>query len=150
MIDIKEIKKAEKIIKDHIIRTPLVYSPTFSRISNAQIYLKLENLQKTGSFKARGATYKLLVRKNDIGKAGVVAASAGNHGQGVALAARNSKTHATILFEIAFKEKFKNALQDVYISKGHGSHVTFFLKAYLSHSLGFDLQIHTISDVCTG
>jgi threonine dehydratase len=97
MIDIKEIRKAEKIIGEHIIRTPLVYSPTFSRIANARVYLKLENLQKTGSFKVRGATYKLLVRKNHIGKAGVVAASAGNHGQGVALAARNLKIPAVIV-----------------------------------------------------
>ena len=75
----------------------MVYSPTLSRTFDAEIYLKLENLQRTGSFKIRGATYKLLTRRKEIGPAGVVAASAGNHAQGVALAARNVGIPATIV-----------------------------------------------------
>jgi threonine dehydratase len=96
-ICLKEIKKAAVTIKDRVIRTPLVYSSTLSRRFGGRIFLKLENLQKTGSFKIRGATHKILTRKKEIGPKGVVAASAGNHGQGVALAAREAGIHSTIV-----------------------------------------------------
>ncbi len=87
MVSLKDIELAATLLVDKIIKTPLVYSPTISRMANAEVYLKLENLQKTGSFKIRGATSKLLARKSEIGVHGVVTASAGNHAQGVALAA---------------------------------------------------------------
>jgi threonine dehydratase len=97
MISLNIIKNAAELIRDKIIRTPLVYSPSLSRRFDANIFLKMENLQKTGSFKIRGATYKLL----SVGKAGgvssVVAASAGNHAQGVALAAKNAGLTSTIV-----------------------------------------------------
>jgi threonine dehydratase len=66
-------------------------------MTGAQVYLKLENLQSTGSFKLRGATYKLLTRLSEIGPEGVVAASAGNHAQGVALSARRAGARSTIV-----------------------------------------------------
>ncbi|QTA82623.1 L-threonine dehydratase biosynthetic [Desulfonema limicola] len=97
MIPIDNIYKAAEIIKKTVIRTPLVYSPTMSRIFGADIWLKLENLQKTGSFKIRGAAYKILTRKKEICPGGVVAASAGNHAQGVALAATNAGIKSTIV-----------------------------------------------------
>lgn len=97
MIPLTDFEKAAGMLKGSIIRTPLVYSPAFSRMTGAEVYLKLENLQKTGSFKLRGATYKLLLHKNDIAENGVVAASAGNHAQGVALAARLTGVPATIV-----------------------------------------------------
>ena len=87
MIPLENIKKAAEIIKGRVIRTPLIHSPTLSRMFGGKVYLKLENLQKTGSFKIRGATYKLHHRLKEIGSGGVIAASAGNHAQGVALAA---------------------------------------------------------------
>ncbi|MCK4727578.1 MAG: pyridoxal-phosphate dependent enzyme, partial [Desulfobacterales bacterium] len=62
-----------------------------------EVYLKLENLRKTGSFKPRGAIYKIQTHLNRIGPRGVVAASAGNHAQGVALAARQAGVPATIV-----------------------------------------------------
>jgi threonine dehydratase len=92
-----QIQDAAKIIRHGVIRTPIVCSPTISKMFDAEIYLKLENLQRTGSFKIRGATYKLMLRQNEIGKDGVVAASAGNHAQGVALAARQADIPATIV-----------------------------------------------------
>jgi len=97
MITMDKIRKAAKLINAKVIRTPLVYSPTFSRMFGADIYLKLENLQKTGSFKIRGATYKILSNLDKIGSGGVVAASAGNHAQGVALAAKQAGIPATIV-----------------------------------------------------
>ncbi len=100
MISYEEILQAKKVISPHIIRTPLVYSPTFSEMTGANIYLKLETLQKAGSFKIRGATYRILHHKNDIGPAGVIAASAGNHAQGVAVAARIAGVPATIVMPV--------------------------------------------------
>ena len=97
MIELAEIEHAANMIGDQILKTPLAYSPTLSRMFGEEIYLKLENLQKTGSFKIRGALYKLLLRLDTIGPQGVVAASAGNHAQGVALAARQANLPATIV-----------------------------------------------------
>jgi threonine dehydratase len=88
MISLTDIQTAVKILQGKVLCTPLVFSPTFSRMIGAQVYLKLENLQKGGSFKIRGATTKLQIRRDKIGPQGVVAASIGNHAQGVALAAK--------------------------------------------------------------
>ncbi len=112
MISLENIHKAADMIRQKVLRTPLVYSPTISRKFDAHIYLKLENLQRTGSFKIRGATYKLLARQAEIGSSGVVAASAGNHAQGVALAASQAGIHATIVMpewaSISKQEATKN------------------------------------------
>jgi threonine dehydratase len=59
MIEFSDVLQAASLLRDRVIRTPLVYSPTFSRMAQAEVYLKLENLQMGGSFKVRGATYKL-------------------------------------------------------------------------------------------
>lgn len=91
------IKRAAELIKNQVIRTPLVYSPSLSYRFGGNIYLKMENLQKTGSFKIRGATYKLLSIISDETVSEVVAASAGNHAQGVALAAKNAGLSSTIV-----------------------------------------------------
>ena len=82
----RRAKEAREVISEYIHVTPLEESTTFSRMSNARVYLKYENLQKTGAFKARGALYKVYKIKDEY--KGVVAASAGNHAQGVAYAAK--------------------------------------------------------------
>jgi len=97
MISIENVRQAAEMIKGKVIRTPLVHSPSLSRMFGAEIYLKLENLQKTGSFKIRGATYSILLNHQKIGPNGVIAASAGNHAQGVALAAKQALIPATIV-----------------------------------------------------
>ena len=97
MITINQIKQAAQMIQGKIMRTPLVHSPALSRMFGAEIYLKLENLQKTGSFKIRGASYCIMANRQQIGSGGVVAASAGNHAQGVALAARQAHIPATVV-----------------------------------------------------
>lgn len=99
-ITLEAVMRAAKLIEGSVIRTPLVRSPTFSRMAGAEVYLKLEDLQKGGSFKVRGATYKVLSRREEIGPAGVVAASAGNHAQGVALAAKAAGLPATIVMPV--------------------------------------------------
>ncbi len=100
MITLEEIRKAALLIEDRVIRTPLVRSPTFSRMVEAEVYLKLECLQMGGSFKVRGATHKVLKRREKIGPGGVIAASAGNHAQGVALAAKAANLPATIVMPV--------------------------------------------------
>jgi len=97
MISIEKIQDAARMLKGKIIRTPMIHSPSLSQMFGGEIYLKLENLQKTGSFKIRGATYFILSNKDRIGTGGVIAASAGNHAQGVALAARQVCIPATIV-----------------------------------------------------
>jgi threonine dehydratase len=97
MIPLKQIEHAAEVIRDRILKTPLVHSPTFSRMFDADVFLKLENLQKTGSFKIRGAANRILGDMEKIGPAGVVAASAGNHAQGVAFAAKAADMSSTIV-----------------------------------------------------
>jgi threonine dehydratase len=93
----EEIEVARNKIKKIILRTPLIYSDTLSRLTGKEVFLKLENLQKTGSFKIRGAYYKLSCLTPSMKKRGVVAASAGNHAQGVALACSLLEIHSTIV-----------------------------------------------------
>jgi threonine dehydratase len=93
----EEIEAAQKKIQKVIPRTPMIYSDTFSRLTGKEVFLKLENLQKTGSFKIRGAYYKLSQLTPLMKKRGVVAASAGNHAQGVALASSLLGIHSTIV-----------------------------------------------------
>lgn len=97
MVSVADVQRAASLLKGHVIRTPLVYSPAFSELSGFEVYLKLENLQITGSFKIRGATCKILGELDRIGGRGVVAASAGNHAQGVALAAKRAGLASTII-----------------------------------------------------
>ena len=97
MVSLADIRHAHVLIAPHIIRTPLVHSPTISALSGAQVYLKLETLQKAGSFKVRGASYKIFSSLERCKEHGVVAASAGNHAQGVAIAARSAGVPATIV-----------------------------------------------------
>jgi threonine dehydratase len=97
MITPESIRDAQFRIADNIIRTPLVFSPTFSEMTGASVYLKLETLQKAGSFKVRGATNKILCNLKTSETHGVVAASAGNHAQGVAVAAHRAGVAATIV-----------------------------------------------------
>jgi threonine dehydratase len=97
VITLEKIRNAQRRIEEHIIRTPLVFSPTFSEMTGARVYLKLETLQKAGSFKVRGATNKILGNLDTARARGVVAGSAGNHAQGVAVAARRAGVPATIV-----------------------------------------------------
>jgi len=97
MVSLADIEAAKIRISPHIIHTPLVYSPTISEMTGANVYLKLETLQKAGSFKVRGATNKILSTRDSFLKHGVVAASAGNHGQGVAVAAHSAGIPAIIV-----------------------------------------------------
>jgi len=93
----EEIVKANSMRGEEIKKTPLIHSPTFSDLTGSEIYLKAEFRQKTGSFKIRGAYYKIKSLSDEEKKHGVVAASAGNHAQGVAFAASLEKIPCTIV-----------------------------------------------------
>ena len=97
VLSLSDIQSARERIKDKVELTPCDYSEILSRIYGCHIYLKLENLQITGSFKPRGAMNKVLQLSTEQRDAGVVAASAGNHAQGVAYAARQLGITATIV-----------------------------------------------------
>ena len=92
-----EIEAARRAIGDAVVATPSVTSATLSAITGAEIYLKLENLQRTASFKERGALNKLLALSEEQARGGVIAASAGNHAQGVAFHAKRLGVPATIV-----------------------------------------------------
>ena len=92
-----DVHAAAVRLKGHIKRTPLVRADRLSALTGADIWLKLENLQYTGAFKERGALNKLLCLSEDEKQRGVIAASAGNHAQGLALHARNLGVAATIV-----------------------------------------------------
>ena len=91
-----EIQEARTRIEGIARVTPVYGSGTFSRLCNREVWLKAENLQLTGAFKVRGAVNKIATLSDDEKRAGVVAASAGNHGQAVAWAAREAGAQATI------------------------------------------------------
>ena len=97
MLDLQQIKTAYERVQGVVHRTPFSYAPILSQISGYEVYLKKENLQRTGAFKLRGAFNRIasLVEQGD--KGGVVAASAGNHAQGVAFAAKHFGIDATII-----------------------------------------------------
>ena len=97
MITLNNIIEAKERLEGVINKTPLAHAPILSKELKSNIYLKKENLQYTGSFKLRGAFNKISLLSENEKKAGVVAASAGNHAQGVAFSAKHYGIDATIV-----------------------------------------------------
>ncbi|NIY63695.1 threonine ammonia-lyase [Streptomyces malaysiensis] len=94
---IDAIHEAARRLTGHVVRTPLLNSPMLDELVGARVLVKAECLQLTGSFKVRGALNALLTLDEDARRAGIVAYSAGNHGQGVAAAARLAGCPAVIV-----------------------------------------------------
>jgi threonine dehydratase len=97
LLQYKDFQAAYKVLGKIIHPTPLVYNEWLSKQYNCHVYLKLENMLPIGSFKMRGATYKISRLSDAEKKHGVLAVSAGNHAQGVAWAASRFKVKATII-----------------------------------------------------
>jgi len=97
MIKIQDIQEAKQKLSGIVKFTPVSYAPILSKKSKADIYLKKENLQLTGSFKIRGAFNKIAKLTKEELNRGVVAASAGNHAQGLAFSAQHFNCEATIV-----------------------------------------------------
>lgn len=119
-IDLAAIRAAADDLDGIAQRTPMEYSGALSAIAGTEVYLKCENLQTGGSFKIRGA-YTRMSRLSEEQKAtGVLAASAGNHAQGVALAAKMLGIQATVYMPL------NAALPKVAATRGYGAEVRFF------------------------
>lgn len=94
MLTIDKVQKASNVLKNVVRKTDLIPAPHIAK--NCQLYLKAENLQKTGSFKVRGAYYKISTLSEEQKSKGIIACSAGNHAQGVALSAQKSNIKSAI------------------------------------------------------
>jgi threonine dehydratase len=100
MIGLQDIQTARERIRNAIRLSPCTYSEAFSALTNNSIFLKLDNQQRTGAFKERGALNKLLTLTAEERARGVIAASAGNHAQGVAYHAGRHGIHARIVMPL--------------------------------------------------
>lgn len=109
MLSLEHICQAQLRIRGHVHRTPLVSSRSLSEHLGAQVYIKLECLQKTGSFKPRGAFNKMLTLPSAERSRGVVAVSGGNHAQGVAYAAKQLGIAATIVMPASTPANYLDA-----------------------------------------
>lgn len=96
-VTLEDVKKAQETIKDIVKKTDVLESTKLSSMTGANVYYKCENLQKTGSFKVRGACNKIANLTDEEKANGVIASSAGNHAQGVALGAKMNGIEATIV-----------------------------------------------------
>ena len=117
VVNSDDVVAAREVLRDVVSQTPVLYSRVLSELTGGPVYLKAENLQRTGSFKIRGA-YVRIARMSDSERArGVVAASAGNHAQGVALAASMLGTSATVMMPE------RAPLPKVQATRGYGARV---------------------------
>ncbi|CEN79635.1 threonine ammonia-lyase [Paraclostridium sordellii] len=116
-VTLKDVQEARETIKDIVKTTDLLESVKLSEKTGANVYYKCENLQKTGSFKVRGACNKIASLTDEEKANGVIASSAGNHAQGVALGAKLSGIKATIVMPATAP------LAKVTATKGYGAEV---------------------------
>lgn len=124
-----DLEAARRRLARSLRVTPVTPSQTLGRLAGRPVYLKAENLQRTGSFKARGAVNRVATLTQEQRRAGVVAASAGNHGQAVAWAARESRVPATVFMPE------EAALAKVEATRGYGASVRL-VGATLEDALG--------------
>jgi threonine dehydratase len=117
MLTFGDIEAARKRIGDAVYQTPCAYTKTLSDLTGTRLFLKLENLQMSGSFTERGAANKLLSLGDEERARGVIAASAGNHAQGVAYHARRLGVRAVIVMPTA------TPLVKVSATRGFGAEV---------------------------
>ena len=120
MVTLRTIEQARERIGDSIFVSPFVRSETFSQLTGNSIFLKLENLQMTGSFKERGALNKILLLTEEERRRGVIAASAGNHAQAVAYHATKRGISSEICMPLT------TPLVKVSATRGHGAEVILF------------------------
>lgn len=118
------IREARERLRPYVRATPTVYSYSFSEASRCDVHLKLENLQRTGSFKVRGALNRILTLTDADRARGLVAASAGNHAQGVALSAQLAGCSAKIVMPVS------TALTKVERTRGYGAEIVLFGENY--------------------
>lgn len=118
-VSIEDIERAAELIKDFAVRTPMEESRWLSALTGSSVLLKCENLQRTGSFKVRGAFTRMSALSPEERARGVVAASAGNHAQGVALAAQTLGIEVTVFMPEGAPIPKEKA------TRGYGANVVF-------------------------
>ncbi|GAA4759639.1 threonine ammonia-lyase [Citricoccus nitrophenolicus] len=119
-VTLTDIEQARRLLDGVIVRTPLDHSRALGRLTGSVVHLKCENLQRAGSFKVRGAYVRMAKLSSEERTRGVVAASAGNHAQGVALAASKLGIQATIFMPRGV------ALPKLQATKDHGAEVVLY------------------------
>ena len=97
MLTLESFQAAESVLRGVILDTGLVYSPFFSKQTGNNVWFKPENMQLTGAYKIRGALYKVSLLSSEQKERGLIAASAGNHAQGIGFAAQHFHAKATIV-----------------------------------------------------
>ena len=124
MFTLEEFEKAAEVVKKVTLETKLVYSDYFSKQTGNQVYLKPENMQFTGAYKVRGAYYTMSTLTEEERAKGLITASAGNHAQGVAYAARCYDAKATIVMPTT------TPLMKVNRTKSYGAEVVLYGDVY--------------------
>ena len=124
MLTLERFEEASKIVKEVTLETKLVYSDYLSEQTGNKVYLKPENMQFTGAYKVRGAYYKISTLTEEEREKGLITASAGNHAQGVAYAAKCYGVKATIVMPTT------TPLIKVNRTKGYGANVILYGDVY--------------------
>ena len=123
-LTLKKFEEAAEKVKEATLPTNLVYSEYFSNQTGNKVYLKPENMQYTGAYKVRGAYYKISTMSEEARKKGLITASAGNHAQGVAFAAKKYGVKATVVIPTT------TPLIKVNRTKGYGAEVVLHGDVY--------------------
>lgn len=123
-LSLKKFEEASEKVKEVTLDTNLVFSEYFSSKTGNKVYLKPENMQYTGAYKVRGAYYKISTLSNEERKKGLITASAGNHAQGVAYAAKKYGVKATVVMPTT------TPLIKVNRTKGYGANVILYGNVY--------------------
>lgn len=124
MLTLEKFEEASEAVKKVILRTELIYSEYFSQTSGNKVYLKPENMQYTGAYKVRGAYYKISTLSDEERQKGLITASAGNHAQGVAYAAKLYGVKAVIVMPTT------TPLIKVNRTKSYGAEVVLYGDVY--------------------
>ena len=123
-LTLKKFEEAAEKVKEATLPTNLVYSEYFSNQTGNKVYLKPENMQYTGAYKVRGAYYKISTMSEEARKKGLITASAGNHAQGVAFAAKKYGVKATVVMPTT------TPLIKVNRTKSYGAEVVLYGDVY--------------------
>ena len=124
MFTLEKFEEASEVVKKVTLETKLIYSDYFSALTGNRVYLKPENMQFTGAYKVRGAYYKMSTLSDEERQKGLITASAGNHAQGVAYAAKCYGVKATIVMPTT------TPLMKVNRTKSYGAEVVLYGDVY--------------------
>ncbi|MBR5407430.1 MAG: threonine ammonia-lyase [Lachnospiraceae bacterium] len=124
MLTLEKFEEASELVRKVTLETKLVYSSYLSRLTENKVYLKPENMQMTGAYKLRGAYYKMSTLSDEEREKGIITASAGNHAQGVAYAAKEYGCKAVIVMPTT------TPLIKVNRTKSYGAQVVLFGDVY--------------------